>query len=358
MKKLQILFILFLSFFSCKEEEIVQNNIDDAIKRVAKANLISGRMPGMAIGVITKDGDHKFYSFGTQNLSTAEIIDEYTIFEIGSITKTFVGLLYADMVINKKVSLNEEANRYLPLTLQIPSKDGVPVSIENLLNHTSGLPREPENLDIDQPLLYSEIQMSDYLKSASLLTEPGSTYLYSNTGMGLAGYMIKQITGVSFKQSAKEKIFRPLNMNYTFCEDSEIPASNVAQGYWGNKQVDFLQFSDVFASAGIVKSNLHDMLIYLGNAMDTNNSIYKDAFELAEKQTFSKDQDLQIALGWHLSKLENNPIVWHNGGTNGFASYIGFNKESKYGVVVLINGKCIGEENELAHEILKLLDKY
>ena len=220
------------------------------------------------------------------------------------------------------------------------------------------MPRQPDDLDIYQPFVYSETQMSDYLKRTALLTTPGSTYLYSNTGMGLAGYIIRQITDTSFSQYVKNKIFMPLNMNATYCDNTETPSSNVAQGYRGNETAEFFEFSEVFASAGNIKSNMHDMLIYLNNAMNTNNSIYKDAFEFAEKQTFDTGDDMQIALGWHLSDLEKNKIIWHNGGTIGFASFLGFNKISKYGVVVLINSNCIVEQNNLGFEILRTLDKY
>jgi len=356
MKKMVTLLLIIISV-SCKEETIKPPSLDNDIERLCKSTLTFAHTPGVAVGII-KNGTKKFYSYGIQSLSSSKPIDEFTIVEIGSITKTFNALLFADMAINKIVSLSDSANQYLPSMLHVPSKDGISVRLTNMLNHTSGLPREPEKLDQSQPFAFSEDQMSEYLKTVSLLSRPGIEYLYSNTAVGLSGYMIKQITRVPFNQRVKEKIFAPLGMNYTFCDNAEIPSENVAQGYFGDMPVDFYEWSNVFESAGDIKSNMHDMLIYLDNAMNTEQSIYKDAFELAEKPTFQVNDKLKVGLGWHLLKLDDDEIIWHNGGTHGFHTFIAFNKVLKYGIVVISNSYSVEDSDILAIDILRTLRKY
>jgi len=349
--------VFLLVFSSCTKEHIKQPSLDNDIERACKSELIFAHTPGIAVGII-KNGEKKFYSYGTQNFNSGKPFDEFTIVEIGSVTKTFNALLYADMSLNSVVSLDDPANNYLPNELKIPSKNGIPITIKELLNHTSGLDREPPKLNTNQPFLFNEADMSAYLKITSLLSNPGDEYLYSNTGAGLAGYMIKQITGVPFSQRVKEKIFNPLGMAYTFCNNDEIPSENVALGYYGSNPVDFYGWSPVFESAGSIKSNMHDILIYLDNAMNTEQSVYKNAFELTEQPTFTVNDKLKIGLGWHLLLLDNNEIIWHNGGTQGFHTFIGFNKLLKYGVVVFSNSYSIDDIDTLAIEILRILNKY
>jgi len=103
---------------------------------------------------------------------------------------------------------------------------------------------------------------------------------------------------------------------------------------------------------------MHDMLIYMDNAMNTTQSLYKNAFELTELPTFTVNEKLKIGIGWHLLSLDNNEIIWHNGGTHGFHTFIGFNKLLKYGVVVFSNSFSIDDIDILAIQILRLLDKY
>lgn len=355
--KLITLISFFTIFFFACEKDSVELSLDQEIERVAKKYIIYGRTPGIIVGII-RNGETKIYSYGVANLETGALIDKYTIFEIGSITKTFTGVLSAQFVLEGNFTLQDTMNNFLPSNMQLPSINNVPINWVHLLNHTSGLAREPDDLNTDEPYDYSASQMSAYLSHTNLLTVPGSEHLYSNTGMGLAGYALTNITDSTYASLIEERIFSKLNMTYSFCSNNEKPINNTAQGYSGNKPVDYFIMTDVFQGAGVIKSNMHDMLIYLQNFLYPETSTLKDEINLTLTPTFDIDEKQSVGLGWFVGLNDNNQnIAFHDGGTKGFASFIGMNRDNKTGVVVLINSYCLGEQDLIGAEILKLLDE-
>ncbi len=358
MKLKKYFLIIGLSIFigGCQKDPIL-DSIDQKIERVAKKYIIHGRTPGVIVGTI-KNGETKIYSYGVADLKTGALIDEYTIFEIGSITKTFTGLLAAEFVLEGRFTLQDTVNKFLPTSLQLPSKNNNPIRWVHILNHTSGLDREPDDLDANEPFNYSESQMAAYLNRVNLLTTPGQQVLYSNSGMGLAGYSISKMTDSTYASLIDARIFSKLNMTYSFCNNQEKPLTNTAQGYYGNKPVDYFIMSDVFAGAGVIKSNMHDMLIYLDNLINPEVSVLKDAINLSLTSTVQIDESVNIGLGWFLGKTGNQQdIVFHDGGTKGFSSFIIFNKDKKTGVVVLVNSFCISEQVLIGQEIMQILNE-
>lgn len=357
--KTKIIYIIsfFALLFCACEKDTIERSLDQEIERVTKKYIIYGRTPGIIVGII-KNGETKIYSYGVANLETGALINEYTIFEIGSITKTFTALICAQYVLEGKFTLTDTVNNFLPSNMQLPSTNNIPIQWVHLLNHTSGLERQPNDLDLGNPSDYSESQLSAYLSRTSLLSIPGTTFLYSNTGLGLAGYVLTLISDSSYSSLAENHIFNKLNMGRTFCSTNQTPLTNISQGYKGNNPVAFIQMNDIFAGAGVVKSNTHDMLIYLDNILNPETSVLKDAIKMSLTPSFQIEDKQDIGLGWFLGLNDKNQnIAFHDGGTNGFASFIGMNRDKKTGVVVLINSYCFGEQDLIGAEIMKLLDE-
>ncbi|HNQ68240.1 MAG TPA: serine hydrolase domain-containing protein [Bacteroidales bacterium] len=354
---LVILIIILISFVSCKKED-PPLSLDSKIERIAKSHIIFGRTPGIAIGIY-HDGVITQYFYGTRNLSTGQTIDEFTMFEICSITKTFTALLFADFVIKNEIPLNDTIDDYFPEDFNIPNKDGKYVQFLHLLNHTSGIPREPDLPNLQAFAVFNENDLKNYLSTLQLTTTPGSNYEYSNLGMGLIGYLLERISGKTYSELLQERIFTPLGMTQTVCSETDFITDNNAQGYFGSNETDMYIWSPVFAAAGTIKSNLHDMMIYLIENIEYENSILKEPLILTKQRTFSVNENLYLGLGWHLTiDGKGDEIYWHNGGTKGFSSFIAYNNSTKDGVVVLINSYCTGEQNNIGIEILNLLKEY
>jgi len=349
-----ISFLTFL-FYSCQKEPI-ERSFDQKIEKAAKKYIIYGRTPGVIVGII-KGGETKIYSYGVANLKTGELINENTIFEIGSITKTFTALMCAQYVLEGKFALLDTVNNYLPSSMQLPSKNDIPIQWVHLLNHTSGLDIEPDDLNTDEPFDYSANQMSAYFSRTNLLNVPGEKHFYSNTGMGIAGFTLARIADSTYASLLESRVFAKLNMTYSFCNNNDKPSTNTAQGYYGKKPVDYFIMTDIFAGAGVIKSNMHDLLIYLNNYLNPETSVLKDAIKLSMTPTFQIEEKQSVGLGWFVGLNDKNQnIAFHDGGTKGFASFVGLNRDKKTGVVVLINSYCLGEQDLIGAEIMKILD--
>ncbi|RIV27417.1 class A beta-lactamase-related serine hydrolase [Fibrisoma montanum] len=375
---------LFLSLLSiwalvgCTEKAISPDRgstLDAEIERVAKASIVFSQAPGMAIGVL-KNGQTTFYSVGVQNLSTGKPFDEYTIGEIGSISKTMTAILAAELVNQNRLSLSAPANQYLPASLQIPAKDGKEVTVLHLLNHTSGLVTDPDDIPISpnklaQPFAeYSESRLAAFLKRTSLKSVPGSTWVYSNIGMALAGIIVRQLAGERITKLYDDRIFGPLGMTMSYTNLAKAPASNVAQGYMGRKPFDYWTLAEPYESVGYIKSNVHDMLTYLKFLTNPPRNALGEALNLTKKPTFLIKQgdqsvnghpyhDLSAGLAWGIVLNGKNESIYnHSGGTYGFSSFMCFNEQQKTGVIIIANAGITPELSTIGLQILHLVETY
>jgi serine-type D-Ala-D-Ala carboxypeptidase/endopeptidase len=375
---------LFLTLLSlailtgCTEKTIIPDRattMDAEIQRIAKAPVVLGQTPGMAIGIL-KNGETTFYNVGVQNLTTGKPFDEYTIGEIGSVSKTMTAILAAELINQNRLSLSSPANQYLPASLQLPAKDGKEVTVRHLLNHTSGLATDPDDISINpnklaQPFAnYPESRLADFLKRTSLKSVPGTTWVYSNVGMALAGIIVRQLTGQRITKLYDDHIFGPLGMSRSYTNLAEAPASNVAQGYMGRKAFDYWTLSEPFESVGYIKSNVHDMLAYLKFVTNPPQNALGAAFNLTKKPTFLITQgdqslngqpyhDLSVGLAWGMILNDKNENIYnHSGGTYGFSSFLCFNEQQKTGVILIANAGFTPELSQTGLEILRIVDKY
>src|SRR5579863_6543590 len=146
---------------------------------------------GIAVGIIDR-GLQRVYVAGSAGNGRA--VDARTLFEIGSVTKTFTATTLAAMVLRKEVRLGDPISDFLPPSVRAPSKDDKPITLLELAEQRSGLPRLPSNMDDvagDDPYAdYTVADMYAFLSDFSLNREPGEKYEYSNYGIGLLGQLL------------------------------------------------------------------------------------------------------------------------------------------------------------------------
>lgn len=354
---LLIIAVTLLLFISCKKDVETPSTTAGKIENLAQAYLKGHKIPGVAIGTIHNDS-MKTYFYGVKNKQTGEKIDEYTVFQLASITKTFTALLCAEQSNKGVLNLKDPVNKYLPSHLHLPDKNGKSVQLIQLLNHTSGLDRDPDfnNDDFKADENFSEADMSKYLKGTRLQSTPGEKYSYSNTGFGLAGYAAAHQMNKTYSQAMKEMVFQPLGMIHTVCRVNELSSNNIAQGYHGNQNEEFLPYFETYSACGTIKSNIHDMLIYLNHCINPGQSPLKEAFNLLSAPTFQIETRQSISLGWHIVKANSGKeYYWHNGQLPGSSSFIAYNPQTKNGVVVLVNSDKSGPD-ELGFDIMLFLE--
>src|SRR4051812_4330295 len=151
-----------------------------------------GKNVGMVIGLVDEHGS-RIFSAGKLDNGTDQEVNGDTVFEIGSVTKTFTTLLLQDMVERGEMSFDDPAAKYLPGTVKLPARGNKQITLLDLATHTSGLPRDVQNIasgNRDNPFDYTSKQLYTFLAGYSLTNDPGAKFTYSNLGMGLLGHVL------------------------------------------------------------------------------------------------------------------------------------------------------------------------
>jgi CubicO group peptidase (beta-lactamase class C family) len=317
------------------QESIISEEVKENIKFRVENGINTG---GIVVGVVTSEGT-TFFSYGVKSLKSKELVDENSVFEIGSITKTFTGILLADMVIKGDLNLDDPLQNLLPEGITAPTRNGESIRLYQLSNHTSSLPSMPNNLTPDRgnPFAnYSEELLYAFIDGYELTRDIGSEYEYSNYAQGLLGYLLANKSQMSYEDLMVEHIAKPLELENTRIHLTPNMKENLAMGHNNGIEVENWDL-DALASAGGIRSTAVDMLNYLAANMGIKKSNLYSAMQLSHKNSRSEGSTPIVGLAWHTRFRDELEIVLHTGGTGGYATFAGFIKDGDKGVVVLSN---------------------
>lgn len=268
-------------------------------------------------------------------------LDEHSVFEIGSITKVFTGILLADMVLRGEVKLDQPVAELLPKDVRVPTRNGIAVTLAHLSIQNSGLPRLPDNLapkDMSNPYAdYTVAQLYEFLNKHELRRDPGAQYEYSNLGVGLLGHALSLRAGKSYEQLVRERILEPLGMKSTAITLTSDMRARVAQGHDGNGAPVPMWDLPTLAGAGALRSTVADMRRFIAAAASPPDNAIGKAIKLSMEPRATMNRSLTMGLGWHRIHMEGDTLIWHNGGTGGYHSFAGFNARTRASVVLLAN---------------------
>lgn len=264
------------------------------------------------------------------------------VFEIGSITKVFTASILADMASRGEVRLDDPVAKYLPRSARIPSRNDRQITLLDLVTQSSGLPRLPSNLTPRDPANpyadYSVDQMYAFLAGYQLPRDIGATYEYSNLGMGLLGHALALKAGTSYEQLVTRRILAPLQMKETAITLTPGMRARLAPGHDGDGKVVPNWDLPTLAGAGALRSTPADLLTFLAANLDSTATPLSRTLAQTHGERHATDNpNLGIGLAWHILTRPAGKIVWHNGGTGGYRSFIGFDPARRVGVVVLCN---------------------
>jgi serine-type D-Ala-D-Ala carboxypeptidase/endopeptidase len=307
---------------------------------------------GIVVGVIDPNG-RRVVAYGKLANGDPRTLDGDTIFEIGSVTKVFTSLVLADMVNRNEVALDDPAAKYLPESVRMPERSGKSITLLDLSTHSSGLPRLPSNLKPKDPANpYADYTVDDlyqFLSSYTLPRDPGSEVEYSNLGAGLLGHVLSRRGGTDYESLVRSRITQPLSMPDTGITLSSSQKQRMATGH--NALLAPIANWDLptLAGAGALSSSANDMLTFLeaflGYKESTLAAPMKAMLEVRRpvgKETF------EIGLAWGIL----GEIAWHDGGTGGFRSFIGYDPKTRVGVVALSNVFTLGGVDDIAMHLL------
>ncbi|MBT8395384.1 MAG: beta-lactamase family protein, partial [Gemmatimonadetes bacterium] len=271
-------------------------------------------------------------------------LDGSTVFEIGSATKVFTASILQDMVASGDVRFDEPVAGFLPPHVVLPSEEGREITLLDLATHRSGLPRMPFNFrpaDLRNPYLdYTVEQMYEFLSGHELPRGIGEAWEYSNLGMGLLGHALSVRAGMTYEQLVRARILDALGMEDTGVDLAPPLEAPRAQGHNAlSEPAPFWDFTTL-PGAGALRSTADDMLLFLAaNLASDGPPVCAVLQQTHEIRTPGIAPNLSMALGWLVSqRFEDRPIIWHNGGTGGFHSFIGLDGRGGRAVVILTNG--------------------
>lgn len=309
---------------------ILSDRIDTAKKSV-----------GMVVGVIGSQGSRTL-GYGKLSAGGPRTPDGDTVYEIGSVTKVFTSLLLADMVQKGEVRLDDPVSKYLPATVKVPEHGGKKITLLDLATQSSGLPRMPSNFRPANPSNpyadYTPAQLYEFLSGYELARDPGAQYEYSNLGVGLLGHALALRAGKDYETLVRERIFEPLKMGSTFITFTPAMKEHLAGGHDATLKPAANWDIATLSGAGAIRSTANDMLRFLSAWLGYTQSPLAAAMktQLSTRRPTGM-ANVEIALGWHILSNYDREIIWHNGGTGGYHSFVGFDPKSRTGVVVLSN---------------------
>ena len=329
----------------------VSNALLEQFKEIVINHSLSGDTSNISVpiivGVVTPNGT-QVSGYGNVSNINPSTVDGNTVFDIASISKTFVAIILADMVNQGMVKLDDPVEKYLPADrVTVPSYNGHKIKLVDLATHTSGMPDFPIGWVRNHS--YTPQQVYDFVSNSTLSTQPGTKASYSDIGMGLLGHVLSQRAGVSFDQLVKDRILNVLGMDSTGmrinASEISIPEdikSRFAQGHIAGKEVNFEFIPETIQSAGAMYSTANDLLKYLSVNLGlvhtkVNDSIQETHLKRNSYGQSSEHKSLKdyIGLGWTVTTDFGRVVIWHTGSIDGYTSIIGFNPGKQIGLVIL-----------------------
>jgi D-alanyl-D-alanine-carboxypeptidase/D-alanyl-D-alanine-endopeptidase len=313
--------------------------IPDDVKANVRARVDNGWSVGIAVAVLDSTGA-RYFSYGTTAKTGGQSVNERTVYEIGSITKTFTAVTLADMAIKGEVGLDDPVQRYLPDSVHVPSRSGKEITLRLLSGQRSGLPRMPNNFAPANPnnpfADYDAGRLYAFLNGYALTRDPGASYEYSNVGVGLLGFALARRAGMSYEEMVLTRVIGPLHLADTRITLTSDLRARLAHGHAGEQEASNWDL-DALAGAGAIRSTAQDMAKFVAAAAGLTHTSLDSAFHLTEVIQFDAGPTMRIGLGWHVIGPDSSAAIWHNGGTGGYHTFIGFDPRRKTGVVVLSN---------------------
>ena len=340
--------------------ENLQNVVDALVAEV----LPSQKNAGIIVGVSDGESEHVF-AYGKLSATNESKPDEHTLFEIASVTKVFTSMLLSSMVHDGMVKLDEPVSNLVP---EISAFDQS-VTLLRLATHTSGLPSLPSNFksqNRDNPYAdYTPEKLFDFLRTFKPNPNQQNKISYSNLGVGLLGFALARRLSLSYEQAIVSRICNPLLLQDTRIELEPGQQKRMVTPH--NELGKAVSPWDLLtlSGAGSLRSSIHDLLKFLRFYLEPSDKGLQARFETCLEPrvtTFARPAfglrslillvckpfrvkrppnkyDEGIGLGWFYGTLNStkNRLYWHNGGSGGCSSWVGFTQKQKIGVVVLSN---------------------
>jgi len=321
---------------------------DPAVLEMITERVQDKRSAGIVVGLVEADGRVRVVAFGDPGPGQPPL-DGDSVFEIGSISKVFTSTVLAQMVLARTVALDDPVQKFLPASVRVPARNGKQITLGNLSTQNSGLPRMPSNFHPANPANpyadYTVQQMYDFLSACELTRDPGERFEYSNLGVGLLGHALSLSAGKSYEQLERERVWEPLGMAHTAITLTPWMKQHLALGHDPRGTVVPNWDLPTLAGAGAIRSTAADMLTFLDANLHPERGDIGKALAFAHQERAPAGPNVGIGLNWIIRHTGARTVVWHNGGTGGYRTFVGFEPSRRIGVVVLTNSGGAGADD-------------
>jgi D-alanyl-D-alanine-carboxypeptidase/D-alanyl-D-alanine-endopeptidase len=315
--------------------------VREPLDRAFRGYVERGVVPGLVVGVVRADGA-EVKAYGRSG--TARPLDERSLLEIGSVTKTFTALLLAEMAARGEVRLDDPIGAYLPSGVRTPKRAGREITLEDLATHTARLPRSGGTLirqslqNRSQPLGdYSYADLYEAVTRTGIRPGIGEKVRYSNLGFGLLGHILGLAGAKPYQDLITERVCRPLGLEDTSAATvgQRLTSGHTRKG----RRVPPFEI-DTLAGAGVLRSSARDMVRYLQAHLRPETTPLTEPLELVQRARRNiRKGKTAICLAWMILDRDDRRTLWHNGGTTGFGAFAGFQRGTSRGLVVLYNSR-------------------
>lgn len=327
---------------------------DDEIRQILVNRIDEQkRSVGIVVGVV-EPGGRRVVAHGQLATDDPAEVDGDSVYEIGSITKVFTAILLADLVGEGAMEFETPVRRLLEPDVTVPTRNGAEITLLHLTTHSSGLPRMPNNFrpaDAGNPYAdYTVAQLYGFLSSHELQRDIGAEVEYSNLGTGLLGHALALSQETDYESLVSERLLEPLGMSDTSITLSSSQRERLAIGHSVQLRPVANWDLPTLAGAGALRATVNDMLAFVEANLeagrqspgavedDRRDAPLREAMAAAlEPRRDFPAPGMRIGLGWVIRGGHGRELHWHNGGTGGYRSFLGFDLASRTGVVVLSN---------------------
>lgn len=339
------------------------NDAFQMIDKYVEEQRSSAGIPGIAIAITDREKTLRVSTFGHSEISSRTPVTPETLFEIGSISKSFASVIALQLAAEGRLDLHKPVSEYLPW-FEVKSTFK-PISLHHLMSHTAGISSGTE-------AGLGAITEAVSLRDSEATAEPGTYFHYSNAGYKIVGLVLEKILGQSIKEALKERVFFPLGMDSSEPVITSDLRNRLAEGYAplyddrprpSNSEYVPATWCESETADGSISSTAGDMAAYMRMFLNRGKGpsgtlLSPVSFDLLTQKVIQPDDSLHneyYGYGVDVREEDGHVLIGHTGGMLGFVASMLVDMHTGFGVIILVNCSSYDLKADICKVILRLL---